>query len=314
MTGETILVFSEEPDAVLGLVATARSALAGTPGRVEAAMLGDGAAARAGGADRLYRLLLPEGARHDPSVAAAALQQVVDLAAPRLILVASTKRGRETAARLAGVIDAAVTTGVSSVALEADGVRIHREVLSGNAIGEEVLLGPNPIVAVMSSAPTGGSPAAAPTEVTDVPIEPGPARITLVERTVKPAGGLRIESAERIVSVGRGLRKKEDLALIQELARAMGAVVGCTRPIAAEAGWLSDDHWIGLTGHRVKPRLYVAIGISGAVQHLVGMRESTIVVAVNKDANAPIFAQSDYTIAGDLYAVVPALVRALTGT
>ncbi len=316
MSGETVLVFSEEAEAIPGLLAAARAAVGPGPGRVELAVLADGggpAGSAVGGADRVYRLLLPENARHDPELVAVALRRAQEAANPRLTLVASTKRGRETAARLAGATDSAVSTGVASFALEPEGVRIRREVLSGNALGEEVLLGPRPIVAVMLGAPVPAVPPTTPPEIIDVPPPEGAGRIALVERTVKPAGGLRIEAAERIVSVGRGLRKKEDLSLIEELARAMGAVVGCTRPIAAEAGWLSDDHWIGLTGHRVKPRLYVAVGISGAVQHLVGMRESTVVVAINKDPNAPIFAQSDFTVTGDLYTVVPALVRALSG-
>jgi electron transfer flavoprotein alpha subunit len=141
---------------------------------------------------------------------------------------------------------------------------------------------------------------------------PFPAPLTeRVELRPKPSGGVHLESAERIVTIGRGLQKKEDLALIEALATTLGASVGCTRPLAAEAGWLSDDHWIGLTGHRVKPRLYLAIGVSGAVQHLVGMRDSQTVVAINKDPNAPIFGQADYRVTGDLYALVPALTKAL---
>ena len=201
-------------------------------------------------------------------------------------------------------------TQIGRLQLEAGVVAVEREMLSGNAIAREMVLRRPAVVALM---PGFSAPAISPTapRVEQVPVAGVSALTERVELRPKPSGGVHLETAERIVTVGRGLQKKEDLALIEALATELGASVGCTRPLAAEAGWLSDDHWIGLTGHRVKPRLYVAIGVSGAVQHLVGMRDSRTVVAINKDPNAPIFGQADYRVTADLYAVVPALTKVL---
>ena len=124
--------------------------------------------------------------------------------------------------------------------------------------------------------------------------------------------GVNVENAQIIVSCGRGLKKKEDIRLVSELADTLkGRTVGCSRPIAADLKWLSEDHWIGLSGHKVKPKLYVACGISGQIQHIAGMRDSGVIVAINKDPEALIFKSADYGIVGDLYEVLPKLTTAI---
>ena len=123
---------------------------------------------------------------------------------------------------------------------------------------------------------------------------------------------VNVEDAEIIVSCGRGFKKKEDIKLIDGLAEVLkGKTIGCSRPIAADLKWLSEDHWIGLSGHKVKPKLYIATGISGQIQHIAGMRDSGIIVAINKDPEALIFKSADYGIVGDLYEVVPKLTAAI---
>jgi electron transfer flavoprotein alpha subunit len=231
-----------------------------------------------------------------------------------VIVSGPTKLEREALARAGAVLGGPTTTGVRSVRIEGDGLVVSRDLLSGNARAIELVSG-RPVLLSLSgeSSGVGGTVEPGPKgEIVPllVPLPTYPFR--RVSRQPKPAGGLRLESADRVVSVGRGLQRKEDLALIEALAAALGAAVGCTRPIAAESGWLSDEHWVGLTGHRVRPTLYIAIGISGAAQHLVGMRDSRIVVAVNTDASAPIFQQADYQVVGDLYAIVPELTRRWT--
>ena len=123
---------------------------------------------------------------------------------------------------------------------------------------------------------------------------------------------VNVEDADVIVSCGRGLKKNDDMHILVGLAEALGGkTIGCSRPIAADLKWLSEDHWIGLSGHKVKPSLYVACGISGQIQHVAGMRDSGIIVAINSDPEAPVFNSADYGIVGDLYKVVPALIRAI---
>ena len=316
MNGERVLCVSEEPDLAVALVHLARSIVGVGAGRVFAVVLPGSAPEvterlAAGGADGIH--VLEGAASSDPHVVAEALSALVSDLAPTLILMGSTKRGRELAGRLAGTLDLPATTGVTGLRLEADGIRVDREALSGNAVAVERIVRRPAIVAVMSGV---AAPPASPSASTERSSYPMPATVPLTERTEarpKAGGQLEIEKAERIVTIGRGLQKKEDLSIVEALAKALRAEVGCTRPLAAEAGWLTDDHWIGLTGHRVHPKLYVAIGVSGAVQHLVGMRSSRVVVAINKDPNAPIFAQADYRVTGDLYQVVPALTKALGG-
>ncbi|WP_069807107.1 electron transfer flavoprotein subunit alpha/FixB family protein [Vulcanisaeta thermophila] len=136
-------------------------------------------------------------------------------------------------------------------------------------------------------------------------------QVKVVSTEEKARGGVRIEDAELIVSVGRGFKKKEDLQLAFDLAKVLGAEIGCSRPIAADLKWLSEDHWVGLSGHKVRPKLYMAIGISGQPQHLAGMMESRVVVVINNDPNAPFFKNCDYGVVEDLYKFVPALTNKL---
>ncbi|MFX1598811.1 MAG: electron transfer flavoprotein subunit alpha/FixB family protein, partial [Promethearchaeota archaeon] len=117
--------------------------------------------------------------------------------------------------------------------------------------------------------------------------------------------------AKIVVSAGRGFKKKEDLELIRELATLLEGEVGSSRPLAADLKWLSEDHWVGLSGHKVKPDLYIAIGISGQIQHLAGMRDSKIIVAINSDEEAPILSVADYGLVANLYQAIPKLIEAI---
>ncbi len=312
MSPERIVAVSEEPALLPDLVRVGRSVGADPSDRVVAVLLpgvpGDAAdRARAAGAHEVHRLVAP--ASTDPHVLTSALEEVVRTLAPTLILVGSTKRGRELAGRLAGRLDLPAASGVTALRTEGGALLLDREALSGNAVATE-RIERRPAVLALLPGTTAPSPSVAPPgPAEDRTVAPVPPLTETVEVRAKAGGQLEIEKADRIVTIGRGLRKKEDLPLIEALARALGAEVGCTRPLAADAGWLSDDHWIGLTGHRVHPKLYVAVGVSGAVQHQVGMRSAQVVVAVNKDPNAPIFAQADYRIVGDLYQIVPALTK-----
>jgi electron transfer flavoprotein alpha subunit len=121
-----------------------------------------------------------------------------------------------------------------------------------------------------------------------------------------------LSQAERIVAVGRGIKDPEKVALAQQLAAAMGAEVGASRPIC-DAGWLPMDRQIGSSGQTVAPKLYLALGISGAIQHLVGMKGARTIVAINKDPEAPIFEVADYGVVGDLFEIVPAVIKELQG-
>jgi len=136
-------------------------------------------------------------------------------------------------------------------------------------------------------------------------------RVRLRETRTRAVSRVNLGAARKVVCPGRGVAKQEDLAMIDELAQVMGAEVACTRPLAEGLDWLPRERYIGISGAHIKPDLYLGVGVSGQVQHMVGMSSSRVVVAINKDENAPIFSQSDYGIVGDLYEVVPALIQAL---
>jgi electron transfer flavoprotein alpha subunit len=130
-------------------------------------------------------------------------------------------------------------------------------------------------------------------------------------RQKKTLAAVNLAAAKRVVCPGRGICKQEDLTMISDLARLLEAEIGCTRPLSEGLDWLPRERYIGVSGAFIKPELYLGIGVSGQVQHTVGVIGSRIIAAINKDKNAPIFDQADYGIVGDLYVVVPALVEAL---
>ena len=162
-------------------------------------------------------------------------------------------------------------------------------------------------------------PHAPPREVVareDAPVDRG-ARV-LISRARRQGGadggggaGGGVSGADRIVAVGRGLRRREDLSLVEELCRALDAELGASRPLVEDSRWLPAERQVGLSGHSVKPELYLAVGISGQIQHLVGMRDSQVVVAINSDPRAPIFEAADVGIVADLYEVLPRLTATL---
>ncbi len=310
---ERVLVLSPRGGDATGLTAAGRE-LAGAAGSVAALILGtETPTVRPPGVSRVYAVTVPGfDADRGDHVGAAVVAAVRGFDAS-IVLAGPTKLDGEALARAGAALDAPTVTGVRSPRPAADGVEVTRDILSGNATATELIPG-RPVLLTLTRGPPPSPPSEGPfvgTEVVPLHVELPSYPFRRLSVTPKSAGGANLEAADRIVSVGRGLQKKEDLSLVNGLAAVLGAAVGCTRPLAAESGWLSDDHWVGLTGHRVHPTLYIAIGISGAVQHLVGMRDSKLVVAINKDANAPIFQQADFQVVGDLYAIVPELTRRL---
>ncbi len=215
-------------------------------------------------------------------------------------------------ARVAHALAAAILPEATAFAQEGETLLFRRPVLGGKMQARVRQRGSAPLVVSVQSAAFEAAVAdQAPAEIVQAALVSAPdqARELLGVETV---GGdtVDLSAADRIVAVGRGIGGEDKMALIQDLARALGAEVGASRPVI-DNGWLPRDRQIGSSGQTVAPKLYLAVGISGAIQHLVGMKGSACTVAINKDPGAPIFTVADYGIVGDLFDVVPALTAAL---
>jgi electron transfer flavoprotein alpha subunit len=244
-----------------------------------------------------------------PSAAATALSQAIATADPTVVLVPGTTAGRDYAPLVAARLGAGLAADCVSFAV-ADGALVAtRPVLGGRALTQITFPGAGPVMATVRSGsfakaePGLTEPAM---EVLDVTLTREDQRVSLVETMPKGTGASRLDSADVVVSGGRGLKEPAHFAMVEELADALGAAVGATRAVV-DAGWRPHHEQIGQTGMTVSPRLYIAVGVSGAVQHNVGMQGSDYIVAINRDPDAPIFKIASFGIVGDLFEVVPAL-------
>jgi electron transfer flavoprotein alpha subunit len=231
----------------------------------------------------------------------------------KTILIGSNKTGKELAARLGGKLKAGCVVDSNNIYFKDGKLTAERIVYSGNAIAVEQFNSKPGIVTVpLKVFDPLKKDESRKGEIVSKKIDTNNSASKIIKIQEMKSEGVNVEDAEIIVSCGRGFKNKEDIKLVQKLADVIkGKTVGCSRPIAADMKWLSEDHWIGLSGHKVKPKLYIAAGISGQIQHIAGMRDSGLIVAINKDPEALIFKSADYGIVGDLYEVLPKLTTAV---
>ena len=311
-----ILIYSEIEETALGLLTKGRELASELNKPLSVALLGDLAGGQsdtyfAYGAARAYIGDDSALTHFQARLYASALAQVVAQAEADIILIGSTRRGRELAPRLAQKLSAGCITDAISLSCQDNRLVVERRALGGNTISAKVITSRQQVIAVMpklydAEPMTGGAG-----EVIPVSLELEPPTARVLERRSKEAGIVNLEEAEVLVCVGRGLDNKDDLTLIQSLVDSVGGMLGCTRPISHEYHWLAEDHMVGLSGKESSPSLYLAIGISGQIQHTVGIMNAKVIFAINNDKNAPIFKIADYGIVGDLYQVVPKLIERL---
>lgn len=298
-----ILVFSEQQSLLCEMISKARSlADSGLADSVAAVGWESADTCTNYGADEAYILeALPEDAPIESIV-----PELCSLAADaRLILVGGTKHGREISGRVGARLSLPCVTDISSVEYGDGKLRTKHVVYGGLAVQEDVFDS-----AAVLTVPSGRfQKVESPRDCTSGSVKASESRVRVVERKAAPKSDVNISEANVVVCVGRGLSKQEDLALIQELADAVGGVIGCTRPISEDFGWLPTDRYIGLSGKVLAPKLHISLGCSGQIQHIAGLRDAKTIVAVDKDDSAPIWDAADYGIIGDLYEVVPALIR-----
>ena len=261
------------------------------------------------GADKIVTLTNSAFAKYAPEACTQALAERVKLGGYRCIVFAASATGKDLAPRVAAKLGVSVAADLTDLATDGAGLVVTRPVYAGKALLKmKVMSQP----AVLSLRPNVFTPVerskagAAETVAVNVPA----GRVMVREIKAAPAGTLDVAEAQVIISGGRGLREPANFKVLEELARAFGgqAAVGASRAVV-DAGWRAHADQVGQTGKTVSPSLYIAVGISGAIQHLAGMRTSKVIVAINKDKDAPIFKVADYGVVGDLFEIVPKLTE-----
>lgn len=244
-----------------------------------------------------------------------ALASLIQQDAPALVLFPHTYQTRDFVPALAARLGRALVTDVTAINRSEGRTVYSRPVFQGKLSAEIEAVGAEPHLVTLQigafradAVKRGASPA--PIKKVSVSVDAGAIRQKPEPPFQEARQAVDLSQAERIVSVGRGIKGQENLKIAEDLAKALGAELAASRPIC-DAGWLPMDRQIGSSGQTVAPKLYVALGISGAIQHLVGMKGSRTIVAINKDPEAPIFEIADYGIAGDLFEIVPALIAEL---
>lgn len=253
-------------------------------------------------------------AGYTPDAYVAAVAELVASAQPTHVCFAHTYQTRDYAPVLAARLDRALVTDVTGVTVRDGEAVFTRPMFQGKLAADVVADGPAPhfvsfqIGAFRADAAAKGN--GAPIEARSVAIDPARLRQKAEAPFQEAKAAVDLTQAERIVAVGRGIKAQEHVALAEKLAAAFGAELAASRPIC-DNGWLPMERQIGSSGQTVAPKLYVAVGISGAIQHLVGMKGARTIVAINKDADAPIFEVADYGVQGDLFELAPALIAEL---
>jgi electron transfer flavoprotein alpha subunit len=275
--------------------------LVGAPGiAAEASKLG------ATGADVVHVCEHPALEQFDAEVLAATVAAAAGAIAARAIVVGGTAMGQDIAPRVAAKLGVGVAADATEVTMDGDAIVIRHPMATGKVIATLAASGPVAVITVRPGALAVGTEARAGTVQSLAPaLDPAASRVKVTKLTTGGGGKLDLAEAPVVVSGGRGLKAPENFKLVEELADAFGnAAVGATRAVTDD-GWRPHSDQIGQTGRQVAPNLYVAVGISGAIQHVAGMRNSKTIVAINKDKDAPIFKVADYGIVGDVFEIVP---------
>ena len=252
---------------------------------------------------------------YTPDGFTAALQDAIGQLSPAHVLLPHTYQTRDFAPKLAARLDRALITDVTGIKAAGSETAFVRPMFQGKLTADVVPQGPAPhfitfqIGAYRVDQVVKGT-SAAPVRALDVQVDVSAIREKPEAPFQQAKQAVDLSQAERIVSVGRGIKEQSNIAIAQQLAEALGAEIAASRPIC-DAGWLPMERQVGSSGQTVAPKLYLALGISGAIQHLVGMKGANTIVAINKDPDAPIFEIADYGIVGDLFEIVPAIIAAV---
>lgn len=305
---EKIFIVAEDLEVVGELCAAGRAC----GQKIELVLIGDTERHQAGialGADKVYCL---DSSDQDKMVEdfLPTITELVRQERPNAIIFKTSSRGRLLAARLAAKFSTSVLNDAISLEVVEGTLISKKRIYGGAAFREEKAMGDISIVCVSTgvfNSLEADNQREGETVNVDF-IEP-PYRAKCLETRTKVGEQVNLKVAKRVICVGRGMETQGDLPMINELATLMEAEVGCTRPIAEGEQWMSKERYVGVSGIMLKPDFYLGVGISGQIQHMVGVDQAKIIVAINKDSRAPIFQYADYGIVDDLYSVLPALIE-----
>ncbi|HVP92296.1 MAG TPA: electron transfer flavoprotein subunit alpha/FixB family protein [Acidobacteriota bacterium] len=310
-----VWVFSEEPDLTLELLGKGREIADRLQTGLAAVLVGFNVQARVDelikcGADKVYVIDNKALERFQTDAYVSVLHDLTVNYKPEIMLIGSTRNGRPLAARLATRLGAGCVPDCSGLSVdEKMGLVCERMTYGGNAVAKVAFKTKPQIVTVPARTFEKLEPRDRDGQVIKLDVKVEEPKTVVIDVKPLETSNVRIEDADVIVSGGRGLVKKEDTILLSDLASVLGGVVGNSRPLAEDRKWFTE--WVGLSGHKVKPKLYIACGISGVIQHVAGIRDAKVIVAINKDEQAPIFEVADYGVVGNLYEILPALKEAL---
>lgn len=260
------------------------------------------------GASKVYHIANASLDQFDAQVYTAVIAGAVQQTGAQAVVLSHSANGRAVLGRLAARLDAGSVSAVNAIPEASGEFRVRKPVFSGKAIATYAINSPVKLLSLMGNAVQ--------PEITGQVVNPENLEIPVPASRIKfrsvnrQEGIVPLPEAERVVSAGRGMKGPENWGIVEELASALGATTACSRPVA-DVGWRPHHEHVGQTGIAVRPNLYIAIGISGAIQHLAGVNSSKTIVVINKDPEAPFFKAADYGVVGDLFEVVPRLTEAV---
>jgi electron transfer flavoprotein alpha subunit len=307
MSSNMILVFSEKSTLLGELLGKARQQADALGWTVAALVLGTNETDLGElGADVVYQC---NADVRNPEVVADALTAAVKQANPGLLLMGATHPGMEVAPRVAERLGCGYAAWTAKFSIDAATQSVTAQCMLYTGTGLATYqFKPGPVVLTAAQgvfAAVSGAGKTAAVTVLDIPATTP--KMTILEYKPKPSSGVRLEEARMVVDVGQGFKQRDDLQLVQAVADQLGGQLACSRPIASDRDWFPD--WLGLSGQKIKPELCLTVGISGAIQHIVGIRDSHLIAAINMDENAAIFSQADYGVVADLYEFLPVFIN-----
>ena len=306
-----ILVYSDKTSRALELITAAQMIAKELGLPMEAVSINDAAQAEEL-AKRVETYKVDNAAINlaDTAAVASALKQAAVQLSANIILLSSNRRGKELAGRLAQSLEAGCLTDVNSLNVNSGKIECSRNALGGATVATQQIETENQVIAIMPKAFEPASEASG--SLNDLAVEIKASAIKVLEVKSKAGDSVDIEAADILVAVGQGMENQGDLAKVEAIAKALGGEVACSKPVATDKKWLSEERIIGLSGKKCKPGLAILLGISGQVQFAVGIRDAKTIVAINNDENADIMKMADYVMVADVADILPELLKALS--